>query len=47
MPDTPKNPEKSTADADPSKEKIADLPKKPITEQDAETVKGGLTNKWK
>jgi hypothetical protein len=48
VPDSPKKPEQSTDNADQSKEKIADLPKKPITEQDAETVKGGLSSiKWK
>jgi hypothetical protein len=45
MPETPKNPDKSTADADSSKEKITDLPKKPIPEQNAETGKGGVVNK--
>jgi hypothetical protein len=40
MPDAPKKPEQAATDK--SNEKIADLPNKPITENDAQTVKGGL-----
>lgn len=39
MPDTPKKPEQAATEK--SAEKIGDLPNKPITENDAQTVKGG------
>lgn len=43
MSDTSKSPEQSAA-ADPSTEKLSDLPNKVVSDQDAASVKGGTTN---
>jgi hypothetical protein len=43
MSDTPKKPEQET---EKSEEKIGDLQNKPITEQDAQNVKGGVGLKY-
>lgn len=45
MPEPPKKPEQSTKDQqsteDPSPEKISNLPDKPVSDRDAQSVKGG------
>jgi len=45
MPDETKHPEQAekSAKADQSADKVTDLPNKPLTDRDAQSVKGGLS----
>ncbi|MGH7618210.1 MAG: hypothetical protein ACREPM_13370 [Gemmatimonadaceae bacterium] len=42
MPDNSKKPEQSASSQHPTKEQIGELPERPVTERDADAVKGGV-----
>ena len=48
MSDTPQKPEQSAEpDQTQEQEKVNDIPPKPLSDQDAQAVKGGATNTFK
>jgi len=48
MSDTPQKPEQSAEPAQTQEqEKMSDIPPKPLSDQDAQAVKGGVTNTFK
>ena len=46
MTDNPQKRDDQTSKQKPA-EKVQDLPNKPVTDKDTESVKGGTVNRWK